>query len=246
MAIVTLVSPNIWMGPYDVTGDLAGASLKYGRDQKEATTFGMLSKARKPGLFDTTAEHHGYWNGGGPSDLMFGQIGLTGVPVTIAPSNNNGADGELAYSFPASHASYELGSALGDLLPFTVKAEASGDRLVLGTLMMSSQDASGVAVLKVATGTGTIRQLGATSATQKLYIGVHVIAANGSLTITVKSAALVGFGSPTTRYTSSAFTTIGSDWAAVVGPITDQFYRCDWTISGGTPSFQFAVVVGII
>jgi hypothetical protein len=245
MAIVTLVSPNIWMGPYDVSGDLSSAALKYQKEQKDATTFGMLSKARKSGLFDTTCEHHGYWNGAAPADLMFGQIGLN-IPVTVAPSNNNGADGELAYSFPADQASYELGAPIGDMLGFTVKAEASGDRLVLGTLMMSSQDAAGVAVAKVATGTGVVRNLGATTAAQKLYIGVHVISATGNLTVLVKSAALVGFGSPTTRYTSSTFTAIGSDWASVVGPITDQFYRCDWTISGGSPSFQFAVVVGIV
>ena len=246
MAITTLLSPAVWMGPYRVSGDLAGAALKYGRELKDATTFGMASKARKGGLFDTTAEHHGYWNGDGSSDLMFGQIGLANVPLTIAPANTYGADGEAAYSFPANYASYEMGAAIGDMLPFTVKAEAYGDRLVRGTLMHSTQDASNVDVLRVTSGTGTIRNLGATSATQKLYIAVHVISATGNLTVLVKSAALVGFGSPTTRYTSSTFTAIGSDWAAVVGPITDAFYRVDWTISGGTPSFGFAVLVGII
>jgi hypothetical protein len=246
MAIATLVNPAVWVGPYRISGDLAGAALKYGREQKEATTFGMVGKARKAGLFDTSLDYHGYWNGGGPSDLAFAQLAAPSAPVTIAPANAYGADGEMAYSFPALHSSYEVGAAIGELLPFTVKADASGDRLVRGTLMHSTQDASNVDVLRVVSGTGEVRQLGATSATQKLYIGVHVIAATGSLTVILKSAALVGFGSPTTRYTSSAFTAIGSDWATVVGPITDEFYRVDWTISGGGPSFGFAVVVGII
>lgn len=248
MAVEVLTRPRIWMGPYDVSGDLSGAALKHGRDQKEGQTFGMVGKARKGGLYETTAEHHGFWSSGGPGDAMFSQIGLVNVPITIAPGSvNQGADGEMAYSFPASHASYELGETMGNLQAFTVKAEAAGDRLVRGTLMHSSNDASGAAVVRTTSGTGVIRQLGAVAAGQSLWIGSHVIAVGtGTLTITVKSAAAVGFSSPTTRYTSSVYSAIGNDWASVPGAITDQYWRVEWTIGGGAPAFQFTVNLAIL
>lgn len=245
MAIETLTKPRIWMGPYDVSGDLASTALKHGRDQKDNTTFGMAGRGRKAGLYETTAEHRGYWNGAAPGDLMFGQVGLTGVPVTIAPANTYGADGELAYSFSASHASYEMGDADGNMLPFTVKAENAADRLIRGTMMHSTVDSSNVAVIRTTSSTGTIRQLGAVAAGQNLYIGTHVIAGTGTLTLVVASATLVGFGVRTVRYTSPSYTTIGSSWDVVAGAITDTWWRVEWTVAS-SPSFQFAVVLGII
>ena len=45
--------------------------------------------------------------------------------------------------------------------------------------------------------------------------------------------------------TLTAATAAGSELVSLAGPLTDTFYRVDWTISGTTPSFSFAVVVGI-
>ncbi len=245
MAIEVLTRPRLWMGPYDLTTDSMHAALKHGADQKDATTFAMQGKARKGGLHETTFEGQGYWNGNAPGDLAYGQIGLTNVPVTVAPANTYGADGEMAYSFPASMASYELGGPIGDMLPFTAKAENAGERLVRGTMMHSSVDSSGNAVVRTTSSTGTIRQLGAVAAGQSLYIGTHVVAAAGTLTLVVASATLVGFGVRTVRYTSGSYNAIGSSWDIVPGPITDQFWRVEWTVASA-PSFQFAVVLGII
>ena len=245
MAIEVLTRPRLWLGPYDMTTDSMHAALKYSADQKDASTFGMQGKARKSGLHETTFEGQGYWNGAAPGDLAFTQIGLSNVPVTVAPANTYGADGETAYSFPAGLASYETGGPDGDMLPFTVKAENSGDRLVRGTMMHSSVDSSGNAVIRTTTGTGTIRQLGAVAAGKSLYIGIHVVAASGNLTLVVASDPVVGFGTDTARYTSSVFSAIGSVWAVVPGPITDTYWRVEYTLAS-TPSFQFAVVLGIV
>ncbi len=66
-----------------------------------------------------------------------------------------------------------------------------------------------------------------------------------TLDVTIESAALVGFGSPTTRMTFSQMTARGAQFASVAGAITDPYWRVKWTLGGSTPGFALVVAIGI-
>jgi hypothetical protein len=102
---------------------------------------------------------------------------------------------------------------------------------------------------RTVTGNGTARQLGLVGATQKLYASLHVVDASVADTLDVKiqSDDASGMGTPTDRITFTQATAVGAQYATPVsGPIaTDTWWRVSYTIGGTSPSFKFAVVVGI-
>ncbi len=101
---------------------------------------------------------------------------------------------------------------------------------------------------RTVTGSGLARQLGALSATRALYVGLHVLSAAGttpSVTVVVESDDAVGMASPTTRATFTAATAAGGQTVQIPGPVTDDWWRVRWTISGTTPSFLFVAAAGL-
>lgn len=239
MGSLVLSGAKAYVGGYDMSGDLNGIALKYGADLKDATSIADSTRQRRPGLKDVGFQLDGYWNGGvgNVDDQAFNSmVAVNDVPITLCPIV--GAEGEIVYTFKADTAQYAPGAKVGDMFAFSVQGGGDAD-LVRATMMQNSA--------RTVTGTGTIMQLGAVSALQKLWAALHIVAVSGAGTIVAKvqSAALIGFGSPTDRITFSSAAAVGSQWAApVAGAITDQFWRVTWTITGFT-SVTFAVPVGI-
>lgn len=104
-----------------------------------------------------------------------------------------------------------------------------------------------------ASSTGSVVAMTGPTATQYLYAALHVFDVSGTtptLDVKIQSAALVGFGSPTDRVTFTQATGSSdntSQWATpVAGAITDGFWRVSYTVAGTDPSFQFAVVAGVL
>lgn len=240
MATQVISNAKVWLGKYDVSGDVNAVAISYGADIQDATTIGDTSRVRRPGLKTFAMQLDGFVNpGAGLADEGFNSfVGASDTPVVIGPLT--GADGELAFASTLELASYTPGGAVGEMYAFSASGEGSGD-LVRGTLMHNAT--------RTATGTGASRQLGAVSATQKLYAGLVVTEASGTnptLAVTVQSAALVGFGTPSTRITFSTANAATAQWATPVsGAITDQFWRVSYTIGGTNPSFSFVVFIGI-
>jgi hypothetical protein len=244
MAPLVLTDSKLYCASFDLSGDINAMALTYGADMLDATTFGNSTRINKAGLKTVVAQHEGFWNADGTDqvdDVVFSRIGTADIPVTICPTT--GADGEPAYLFQSVHSAYTPGGTVGEMLAFTVNMEGSnGKPLVRGTVMHP-------ATARTATGNGTVRQLGAVSATQSVYGSLHVIAASGTtptLDVTVRSDDGSGFGSPTTRLTFAQKTAIGSDWQSAAGAITDDHWRITYTIGGTNPSFTFVVAVGIV
>lgn len=102
---------------------------------------------------------------------------------------------------------------------------------------------------RTTTANGPIFAMTGPTASQRVWFGLHVTAASGttpSMTVTIQSATLVGFGSPTLRATFTAQTTPGWQFISVPGAVTDGFWRAVMTISGTTPSFTSTVVAGVL
>ena len=132
-----------------------------------------------------------------------------------------------------------LDGAAGDLATHSVTFAGSAP-LIRGTVDTASTIA--------ATGSSTGAQLGAVSATQRVWAVVHFLTAGGttpSITVKVQSDNNSGFTSPTDRITFTAATTKGGQFGSAVGAITDDYWRATWTVSGTNPSFQTRIIIGI-
>lgn len=240
MAIEVLKNQKMWLGGYEFTGVLNAMALDDGVDLKEATVFGDAAIRRIASLSSVRAQFEGYSRQPEMTGLETG-MGLVDVPMSVGPLDGN--EGSVAVSFLAAQASYSPGGQHGEMYAFSVSAEGSdGVPLVHGIL---GHNAS-----RTSTANGTARQLGAVSATQKLYATLHVITVSGTnpqLDVTVESDDIEGFTGAETRITFAQASAIGSEWAApIVGPITDTWFRVVWAIGGtDTPTFEFVVVFGI-
>ena len=93
--------------------------------------------------------------------------------------------------------------------------------------------------------TGSVVTTAGPSAAQRVWVALNITAAAGTnLVVTVQSAATLAFTSPTTRFTFSTVSAIGWQMpAAVVGAITDGFWRVSATVASGT--FTWAASMGL-
>ncbi len=232
---------KLFFGGYDMSGDVNALALKYGADLKESTNFASGGfRERKPGLKDVTFAHAGFWNGGAGNidDTLFADLALADVPMTLSPMT--GAEGDVAYSFKANEAAYTADAKIGSMFAFSVSGSGDGD-LIRGTIAHNAARTVG--------GNGSIFNLGAVGAAQKLFAALHVLAVAGGGPIQfnckVQSAPTIGFLAPTDRILFAQAGAIGAQWAAPVpGAITDAYWRVVYTLSGIT-SVTFAVAIGI-
>jgi hypothetical protein len=212
--------------------------LEYSAEMLDNTVFGNTTRLNKGGLKVVAAAHEGLWSGGvgNVDEVLWNDIAVANIPMSIGPEI--GADGEVGYTFLANVAEYSPGAAIGEIFKFRVRAQATGD-LIRGTIMHNAA--------RTASGNGTARQLGAITSIQKMYAALHVTAASVADTLDVKiqSDDAVGMGSPTDRITFAQKTAIGYEWKQLSGPITDDWWRVNYTIGGVAPSFTFILVIGI-
>jgi hypothetical protein len=194
------------------------------------------------GLADADIALVGFFESG--ADVSFADPGLfaglgVSAPFSVAPAG--AADQALAYLTNAIEFQYKpLQGGVGDAAGFEASAK-SITKLARGVIGHPPGTA------RTASGTGTSNQIGALSASQSLYVNLHVLSVSGttpSLTVRVESDNATGFPSPVTVGTFSAATAVGGQHMRIAGPITDDWFRVGWTISGTTPSFLFVVTFG--
>lgn len=213
-------------------------------DEQDATAFTPSGPAWTEvlaGLRSTEASAEGQWEAGDPSkvdDALFAALG-TVTPWTVCPVGANA--GDLAWLTGMLRTGYELGGAPGDIAPWSSDGKGTWP-LVRGAV------AHPPGTPRTTAGTGTITQLGAVGAAQNLYAALHVLSVAGTtpaITVTIQSAAAAGFASPTTRLTFTSANAVSGQILRAAGPITDQYFRASWAISGTSPSVLFATSFGI-
>lgn len=169
------------------------------------------------------------------------------VAVSVLPNvSGTPTAGDPVHFTRALRQSSKTSGAVGDVAAFNMVLQ-SDTAMVDGITLhpLASRTSSS---------TGTICTFTGPTSTQYLFAALHVGAVTGTaptLDVTIQSAALVAFGSPTTRVTftqatgSSSYT---SQWATpVAGAITDGFWRVSYTVGGSaTPTFPFAVSLGVL
>ncbi len=241
MGKLVLSNAAVLVGAYDHSGDVNAVAAAYGADVVDFTTMGNASRRKLPGLKDFSATVEGFVDLADEDidEQFFNQIGQANVPITISPEQG-GAEGERCFFGNAVFASYAPGAAIGEALRFSVSAEGDDD-LVRGEIIANRTE--------TATGSGPGVNLGAVAAGQRVFAAAHVLAASGTgpqLDLEIVSDDANTFLSETSRITFSQFTGIGSALLTATGPITDDWWRVNFTIAGTGPSFTFAVALGIL
>lgn len=252
MAKKILTNVRVFAGAVDLTTMNNQVTLEAQAETKDVTTFGstdangVLWKESIPVIDGANISVGGFWEAGAGTfvdDDMWAQFGGAGPWSALA---EGAAEGNMAYLLNATRTQYSLLDAVREVAPFKAAAVSTGAFAHGGVLL-----APGTA--RIATGSGGVVQLGAVTAGRSMRAALHVVSIAGTtptLAVTLQSAALVGFGSPTTRAT---FTTVSlaagnrtSEWvSSAVGPITDQFWRMSYTITGAGPSYLVLGTAGI-
>ena len=239
MTIAVLKDVDLWFDAYRLRGQMNSVALSDAVDLRETPVFGDAGQRRIAGLRDVVCDMEGYWDSA--TDLaLFDKIGVADVPITIAPEG--AAEGARAFLFRCMAGEYTPGAGIGEPFAFSLNAQgSSGERLVRGSILHNA--------VRTADGQSTGLQLGAISATQKLYAALHVLAISGAnpTSLYLESDDNSGFTSATVRITFDALTTgIGSQWKTLAGAVTDNWWRIRWDVPAGTPSVEFVVAVGIL
>lgn len=247
MAAFALTDVDILVGGLDQSCFANKATVKVEAGEARTTTFCSNGwESRIPTLKGVQVEVEG------PQDLTAAvNLGATvgpdeqylvtlGSAYTISVVPLGGTEGNTAYFTDAMLTEYTpIEGAVGDLGSHMARF-AGRNPLVRGTLA-SLQTVS-------ASGNGAGYQLGAVSATQRIWVAAHVLALAGTsptVQIIVESDDNSGFTSPTTRVSPSAITTRAGVFASALGAITDNWWRARWVVSGTSPSIQLRVMLGI-
>lgn len=245
MAFQILKNCKIYIDAYDISGHSNSVELSHAAETLDKTTFGSSFKQRMPGLKNSEAKIDGFWEADASAsanykidDIVNAALGVTGKLLTICPTD--GLAGEVAFCVPSMIGEYQAGASVGEIMPFNFSG-ANTDVLARGIILENSE--------KTATGNGTARQLGAVSASQKVYVGLHVLAVSGTnptLDIKIQSDDAQAFASPIDRITLVQANAIGSQWATPLsGAIADSWWRVACTLGGINPKFTIVVIVAI-
>lgn len=248
-----LKNVRLYMGGADYTGVSNKVEFTPEVEEKDVTTFGDydtttgdLWKAVKGGIATAKISQSGFWEAGDTGKVdddryaALGGAGAWSAFPTVTPAALT--YGDLAWFTKAHSSSYALLGGVGDVAPWS------------GSLTSVYPAVRGVCAhppgtARTATGNGTAVQLAAVTATQYLYASLHVLSVSGTgsptLTVKVQSDTASNFPSATDVMTFTAATARTGETIRSVGPITDDFFRVNYTISGSSPSFLFVVAIGI-
>lgn len=236
MTANVLKDATLFYGGYKLKGYMNSVALQFKADILDSSVFGDTAHVKSGGLKSAQISAKGFFD---PSidKVMNGDMGAAGI---ITCTGTAGAEGDAAYLVRDALSQYDFGGTIGQMLPFSLVAESNKD-MSRGVLVANKTAQTG------ATGTGSGFVVGEVAAGQSLSAALHcfAISGGGSLTVTVESDVDNTFTSPATVGTFTALSAIGSDWLEVGTVNTDTYYRVTWTLSGTTPSTDFAVAIGV-
>lgn len=240
MATQILKNLKQYMAEFDLSVQFRQVELAIGVEVQDDTGWGDNTRSGKGGLFNLNFSAEGFFEAGAGAvdQVLFDGLGVAARIITLAPTG--GAIGERAYGLQSIQSAYSpIGGSVGDVHNITTAAQGAGDWFpgVVG-------HAKGA---ETATSNAAAQQIGAVTAAEKLYAALHVFAASGTsptLDVKVQSDDAMGFPSATDRITFAQKTAVGSEFLSLAGPITDDWFRGQWTIGGTSPSFTFALVFG--
>jgi hypothetical protein len=239
VALENFYDAEILAGPWRISGDANEVSVEQKQDTLECTRFGNTEHRYHPGLQSIEISGKGYVNFDGSTtpvgldSALTAEISASAKAFTVAEKTTDGAIAYLAKTVQEMY-SWDLKQAELGRFDFKVKGN---HRHARGKIILPLTS-------RTVSGTGTIFQLGALTATQRLVAALHVTEFVGtSLDVVIKSNDTNNTTTPTTRITFDQLTAAGSDFDEVAGAITDTYWYAEFTFVG--TSFKAAVSAGI-
>lgn len=239
MTTIVLKNAYVVVDDYDMSGDSNQLMFNADADSLDATVFnagGWRSVAS--GLKSSKLAVNGFWQAGtGTVDgELLPDLGGTDRVVTFGP---DAGVGNVAYLGRMGKFSTQLFGKVGDLAPFSLNCAGTD-----GVGFARGQVAAAGQVVSATGAVGSALNLGAVSATQKLFCSVHVLSAGTSLTLVLQSSPDNTFATPTTQATIGPLTAAGGTWVTpVAGPVTDTWYRL--RASAVTGSFTVTAAIAV-
>ena len=243
MAKQVLLNCRYFVGPADLTGHSNKVELTDSMEEKETTNYGSGgAKELLAGIESVEITGEGQWDAGDPGKIDDELWAARRVIEAHTVCPETAAVGALAYLTQAVRLDSKLFGTVGDVAPWTLTAKGSWP-LARGMVLQ----APGSAITADAFGTGV--QLGAVSATQRLYATLHLLSVAGTLspdlTVTIQSDSADTFGSPTTVLSFSTIAAVGDQIVRTsIGAITDTWYRAVFDVDdhGGVGESFLALI----
>ncbi len=235
---------TILLGTMDLSSDMSSVTIARTQEGLSDDTFSPTKafKARMGGLGDAVVGMAGLINLGDGSvgvatqdSTLFANMSLTGLPMLI--SFPGAADFDRCKFGKVQQGTYQSGGNVGQRAEWTAEARVASASWTDGNIMATGA--------KTTTFNGVARQLGALSATQKLYA---ILFATAKTTFTsavfkVQSDDNSGFTTPTDRITFTTVTGLTSEMpAAVAGVVADDWWRITCSSFTGTSLTIYAAV----
>lgn len=259
MSIYVLLNSRIYLGGYDLSGQMNSVTLQYNAEMLDDTTF-TTGDTRTSAAGLKSAEITGsiFWEPALPvstvitvkqDEFIFNRIGAVREVLSICPKIP--VVGERVYSVKSVHATYNpLRGEVGQLISSEFNARSSDCPLLPGVIAGAGH--------KTATGSGTALNLGAVGITQKVYSAIHVFGVTDTVVptidVTIESDSADTFLTPTVQLTHTQIGKgIGAGWQEKAGKdvdpvngITDTWWRAVWTIAGVGAEYDILVALAII
>ena len=223
---------QVLAGGVDLTGQANQVAVSPSAVMLDATTYDSGGDSEfRPGLRSIQGTVSTFLNETAAGTAL--NVGTQAIVLTTTLTNAQASPGH-SYSSVSMQADDEY--AIGQLLKRNHSFQGSGVAYA-GSLLLPK-------AARTAGSSGTGAQLGAVSASQRVYASLHVLSiTGGNVVATVASDDNAGFTSPTTRITFATATAAGSQLSSAAGAITDDYWRITWTQTATTATF--AVLVGI-
>jgi hypothetical protein len=243
MAATVLTDARIILGTTDISQFSGTFDSQSSVNMVEFTPFGAGGYVQKiPGLQSHSDSFSGaadYAAGGVSAVFNSAQLGEQDL-ITLMPFGGATAGDPAQFTRGLIQSINAPGGSVGDLATFDMTTTSDTTK-VFGIVAAPP-------ALRSSTLTGSVLAMTGPTASQRLYIGMNLTAATSTATmvVTLQSATLVGFGSPTLRATLATTVAATPSWqfVSVAGPITDGFWRATLTYAGAG-NLTSSVVIGV-
>lgn len=240
MSHFPLLNCKIILGQYDISGDTNRISIARSQQDLADDTFSATKthKARIGGLGDGVIGMAGLveLTDDGQDEIFSTNMSLSNIPLLI--SLLSAADFDRCKFGKIQQGQYQSAGKVGGRAEWSADGRISDYVLTDGNIMAVGT--------KTATFNGVARQLGAMTATQKMYATLHATAKNTftSAVFKVQSDDNSGFTTPTDRITFSTVTGLTAEHKVLSGAITDDYWRVICSSFSGT-SLAVTIAIGI-
>jgi hypothetical protein len=249
MAVQKFTDAGIFFAGWNLTGQSNSVTLNRSAEMLDVSVFGVGTRVNAPGLLDLSADVAGFWDTStdAVTSALFSKLGTiaTSMPLILYPSDTDLGE---AYALMATQESLETLGAIGEAQPFSTsfRNAREGTTQTHHFPIVSGGYLAAQHTSRTSAGNGSATQAGALSSAQQIVFASMVTAFDATtVEFILESDDAVGFdGTPQDRSTHTFTGANEADMTSVVGPITDDYWRVKWTVTG--TSFSGVAVFGIV